>query len=88
MIDVAWLLWSRALLDYANAATTWSLIRMRRNAMTDVTDKTMKTTTIERGPRTTTRRIGYVVTGLVFALIVFPLFVIGVYTILTSLFHS
>jgi hypothetical protein len=87
MIDAIWMLWSRALLDYANAATTWSLIRMRRTAMIDVTDQTMKTTAIERGPRTIARKIVYVVAALVFTAAV-GVFVIGVYTILTSLFHS
>jgi hypothetical protein len=31
MIDAVWLLWSRALLDYAKAATTWLLTRAPRD---------------------------------------------------------
>ena len=31
MTEVVWLLWNRALVDYAKAATTWLLIRMHRN---------------------------------------------------------
>jgi hypothetical protein len=31
MIDAVWLLSSRGLLDYAKAATTWLLTRMRRD---------------------------------------------------------
>ena len=67
VIDAILLLWSRALLDYTKAATTWLLTRGGRE------------------PRTIARKIGYSITGLVFALIVGPLFVIGVYTILTTL---
>jgi len=81
MIDAICLLDSRALLDYAKAATSWLLTRTRR----DETDQTMKAATIENIPPTTVRKIGYAITGLVFALIVCPLFVIGAYTILTSL---
>jgi hypothetical protein len=84
MIDAAWMLWSRALLDYAKAATTWLLTRTRRDVITNMTDQTMKTNTIEHQPQRIARKIGYAVTGLVFALVVGPLFVIGAYTILTS----
>jgi hypothetical protein len=45
----------------------------------------MNTGTIDHKPHTVARRIGYVVTGLVLALIIGPLFVIGAYTVLTSL---
>ena len=83
MIDAIWFLGSHAMLDYAKAATTWLLTRMRR----EETEQTMKTTTIENKPLTTVRKIGYTITGLVFALIVCPLFVIGAYTILTSLMN-
>ena len=31
MTDAVWLLWNRALIDYARAATMWLLVRMRRN---------------------------------------------------------
>ena len=81
MIDAIWLLGSRALFDYAKTATTWWLTRMRRYE----TEETMNTATIENKPRTTSRKKGYTITALVFALIVCPFFVIGAYTILTSL---
>jgi len=55
------------LLDYANAATTWSLTRMRRSALTDMTDQIMKANTIEHEPRTIASKIGYVIIGLVYA---------------------
>ena len=83
MIDAIWLLGSRALLAYVKAATTWLLTRMRR----DETERTVKTAAIENKPRTTARKIGYTITGLVFAVTVCPLFVIGAYTILTSLMN-
>lgn len=31
MTDVVWLLWNRALADYAKAATIWLLARMHRD---------------------------------------------------------
>jgi hypothetical protein len=34
MIDAVWLLWSRARVDYAKAATVWLLDRMRRDEST------------------------------------------------------
>jgi hypothetical protein len=71
VIDAIWLLWSRALLDYTKAATMWLLSRGGPESRTIA--------------RTIARTIGYSITGLVFALIVGPLFVIGVYTILTTL---
>jgi hypothetical protein len=45
----------------------------------------MIASTIEHKPHTVGRRIGYAVTGLILALIIGPLFVIGAYTVLTSL---
>jgi hypothetical protein len=83
MIDAIWLLGSRAMLDYATAATLWLLTFMRR----EEAEKTMQTTTIENKPLTTAHKTGYIIAGLVFALIVCPLFVIGAYTILTSLMN-
>ncbi len=83
MIDAIWLLGSRAMLDYAKAATLWLLTLMRRQE----TEQIMQTATIENKPPTTAHKIGYIITGLVFALIVCPLFVIGAYTILTSLMN-
>lgn len=71
MIDAAWLLWSRVLLDYANAATTWSLTRMPRNALIDMSDQTMKTNTIDHEAHTIAGRIGYVIVGLVYAVAAF-----------------
>ncbi len=83
MIDAIWLLGSHPMLDYAKAATTFLLTRLRR----DETEQTMTTATIENGLPTTVRKIGYIIASLVFALIVCPLFVIGAYTILTSLMN-
>jgi hypothetical protein len=34
MIDAVWLLWSRARVDYAKAATVWLLSRMRGTEQT------------------------------------------------------
>jgi hypothetical protein len=83
MIDAIWLLGSRAMLDYTRTATTWLLTRKRREG----TEETMRTATNENKLPTTVHRIGYAITGLVFALIIWPLFVIGTYTILTSLIY-
>jgi hypothetical protein len=83
MIDAIWLLGSRAMLDYAKAATLWLLTLMGR----EETEQTMRTATIENKPPTTVHKIGYAITGLVFALIVGPPFVIGAYTILSSLMN-
>jgi len=33
MTEIVWLLWNRALVDYAKAATTWLLIRLRRHVI-------------------------------------------------------
>ena len=70
MIDSNWLLWCRALIDYSSAASTRLLIRKRRDAVSS---------------HATVRMLGYTIAGLVLALIVGPLFVIGIYTIITSL---
>ena len=67
MIDAAWLLWSRVLLDYANAATTSSLARMRHNALTDMTDQTVKTNTINNEARANASKVGYAIIGFVYA---------------------
>ena len=85
MIDAVWLLWNRAVLDYTKTATTWLRTRNRCDPITDIADQTVIATTIEHKPHTVARRIGYIVTGLVLALIIGPLFVIGAYTVLTSL---
>jgi hypothetical protein len=77
MIDTNWLLWCRVFFDYTNAASTQLLTRTHRDAVTDMVDETTETITI--------RRVGYTIAGLVLALTVGPLFVIGVYTIITSL---
>jgi hypothetical protein len=45
----------------------------------------MKISTIEHERSTVARKIGYTITGLLFALLIVPVFVIGVYTILTAL---
>ena len=82
MIDAVWLLGSRAMLDYTKAATTWLLTRKHHDH--DM-EETMKTAATETKPITTARKIGYAVAGFVFVLFIGPLFVIGAYTILTSL---
>jgi len=43
------------------------------------------TSPIKHKPRTVARRIGFVVTGFILALILGSLFVVGAYTVLTSL---
>jgi hypothetical protein len=68
MIDAAWLLWSRVLLDYTKAATTRSLTRMRRAETAYMTDQTLNTSTIEHDPRTIARKIGYAIAALFVAL--------------------
>lgn len=83
MIDSIWLLDGRAMLDYAKAAMTWLLTRIRHKE----TQETMNTATIERNPLTTARKVGYIFTGLVLGLVVAPLFIIGAYTIVTSLMN-
>lgn len=45
----------------------------------------MKLSTIEHERYPVTRKIGYTITGLLFTLLIVPVFVIGVYTILTTL---
>jgi len=76
VIDPNWLLWSRALLDYTKAATAWLQTRVRRAEMADKS---------ELQPSTIARKIGYSITGLVVALTAGPVFVLGVYTIVTTL---
>ena len=85
MIDAVWLLWNRALLDYTKTAATWLRTRNRHDAITDIADPAMNTSTVERKPHTVARRIGFVVIGLILVLVIGPLFVIGAYTVLTSL---
>jgi hypothetical protein len=85
MIDSDWLLWCRALIDYMSAASTQLLTRTRRDAVTNRVDELTETSTIGRVQHTTIRKLGYTIAGLVLALIVGPLFVIGIYTIITSL---
>ena len=81
MIEAVWLLGSRAMLDYTKAATTCLLTRKRH----DETEQTIKTATTENNPTTTARKISHAIAGIVFALFICPLFVIGAYSILTSL---
>jgi len=85
MIDALGLLWNHALLDYTKTAATWLRTRNRRESITDIVDQTMTTTAVEHQPHGVARRIGYVIAGLVLAFTVGPLFVIGAYTMLTSL---
>jgi len=85
MIDSNWLLWCRALIDYTNAASTRLLTRTRHDAVTDMVDETIETSTIRRVQHGAIRKLGYTIAGLILALLVGPLFVIGIYTIVTSL---
>lgn len=85
MIDIDWLLWCRALTDYAKAASTRVLTRSRRDPVSDMAGETVGTSALGRVQRTTIRKVGYTITGLVIALIFVPLFIIGAYTIVTSL---
>jgi hypothetical protein len=85
MIDAVLLLWNRALLDYTKTAATWLRTRNRHDAIADIAEQTMNTSTIEHGPHIVAKRIGYLITGLVLALVVGPVFVFGAYTVLTSL---
>lgn len=83
MIDAALLLWSHALLDYAKAATTRLLTRMRRDATANISGPTTKRATVEHGPYGIACKVVYAVAALVFIVIV-GVFFIGAYTILTS----
>ncbi len=85
MIDSNWLLWCRVFFDYTNAASTQLLTRTHRDAVTDMVDEITETSTIRRAQHATVRKLGYTIAGLVLALTAGPLFIIGVYTIITSL---
>jgi len=84
MIDSNWLLWCRGLIDYTNAASTRLLTRTPGDVVTDMVEETAETSAVRRVQRGTIRKLGYTIAGLVLALLVGPLFVIGVYTIITS----
>jgi len=85
MIDAVLLLWNRAFFDYTKTAATWLRTRNRGDAIADIADQTMNMSTVEHKPHTVAQRIGYVITGFVLVLIFGPLFIIGAYTMLTSL---
>ena len=85
MIDAICLLWNRPLLDYTKTAAIWLRTRNRRDPITEIVDQTMNTASIEHKPHNVSRRIGYLITGLILALVIGPLFVIGAYTVFTSL---
>jgi len=85
MIDAICLLWNRALLDYTKTAATWLRTRNRHDPITEIAEQTMNTGTIGHKPHTVARRIGYVIAGLIIAFMIGPLFVIGAYTVFTSL---
>ena len=85
MIDSDWLLWCRGLIDYTSAASTQLLTRTRRDVVTNRVDEPTETSTIRRLQHVTIRNLGYAAAGLVLALTAGPLFVIGIYTIITSL---
>jgi len=61
MSDAVWLLWSRPLIDYARAATVRLQTRMRP----------ITTTTTGRNQRTIACKIGYVITGFVYAVVAY-----------------
>ncbi|MGI9202497.1 MAG: hypothetical protein ACR2Q3_00720 [Woeseiaceae bacterium] len=50
MTDFVWLLWNRALIDYAKAASTWLLIRSLR-------DETEVCSPLVRQPRSDDRKL-------------------------------
>jgi len=81
MIDASWLPGVRGLFDYAKAAITNMLTRTRRNESDEVICKKPNNNNV----RATARRIGFPIAGLALLLIVGPLFVIGAYSIITSL---
>ena len=85
MIDAICLLLNRAPFDYAKAAGTWLLTGRQRMAVTDGQHDVATTTTFEGKSHTNARKFGYTLTGLLIALIAGPVFVFGVYTILTSM---
>ena len=85
MIDAICLLLNRAPFDYAKAAGTWLLTGRKRAAVTDTQHDVARTTVIEDKSHSSTRRFGFAITGMIIALIVGPVFVFGVYTILTSI---
>ena len=85
MIDAICLLLNRAPFDYAKAAGTWLLTGRQRAAVTDAQHDVARNTVIEDKSHPNARRFGFTITGIIIALIVGPVFVFGVYTILTSI---
>ena len=85
MIDAICLLLNRAPFDYAKAAGTWLLTGRQRAAVTDAQHDVARNTVIEDKSHPSARRFGFTITGIIIALIVGPVFVFGVYTILTSI---
>ncbi len=85
MIDVAWFLGGRALLDYTKATIIMLRTRLRRHELADITGQAENTITVGPVVRSMASRIAYAIMGLVIALVFGPVFVIGAYTILTSL---
>jgi hypothetical protein len=81
MIDASWLPGFRALFDYVKAAITNVLTRPQP----DETDAVICTKPNGNKARATVRRIGYPIAGLALLLIIGPLFIIGSYSIVTSL---
>ena len=53
--------------------------------MIDTQHDVARTTVIEDNSHSSARRFGFAITGMIIALIVGPVFVFGVYTILTSI---
>jgi len=85
MIDTICLLLNRAPFDYAKAVGTWLLTGRIRVAVTDTQHDVARATVVEDKSHSSARRFGFTITGMIIALIVGPVFVFGVYTILTSI---
>lgn len=81
MIDATWLPGVRGLFEYLKAAITNMLIHARLEEAEEIMSKD----TSDNKPRAVTRRIGYPIAGLALLLVAGPLFVIGAYSIITSL---
>jgi len=85
MIDALCLLLNRAPFDYAKAVGSWLLIGRKHATVADTQHDVARTDIIEDKSHSSGRRFGFTITGMIIALIVGPVFVFGVYTILTSI---
>jgi len=85
VIDALLLLLNRAPFDYVKAAGTWLLTGRQRDASIDTRDDSVATTPSYHKPTTAARKLGYAVTGLVVAVLLGPLVIIGLFSMLTSI---